>query len=121
MATQPTLNSQAMPYVNEYEEQIFYKGSVRRMANGNLVRDLVTSSAKLRFTMTWRYLTITERGNVETALGYVADGTSRTFVSPRNQSYTAVLAEGGEPTWTVHRVTNGSGTRYSGTLVLEEV
>lgn len=123
-ATQPTLNAQALPYPkmdDGYTETIFLKGSVRRMASGALVRDLVTTSAKLRFTLTWTALTITERNNVETALGYVKDGTSRTFLSPRNQSYTVVLAEGGEPEWAVRPVAGGTAFRYSGTLILEEV
>lgn len=126
MATQPTLNSGNLPYPDNkggYEEEVFYKGSVRRMASGALVRDIVTSSnhQKLRFTLTWTNRTISERSLVDTALGYLYDGTARTFLSPRNQSYTVVLAEGGEPAWQMTGVANNGTALYTGTLVLEEV
>lgn len=123
-ATQPTLNSANIPYPKSedgYVEESFLKGSVRRMANGALVRDLVTTSVKLRFTLNYVHLTITERGQVDTALGYLKDGTSRTYLSPRNVSYTVVLAEGGEPKWEVRTVQGGAAFRYSGTLIMEEV
>lgn len=122
-AVTPTLNSQALPDTKQdgYKEEIFLKGSVRRMASGALVRDLVSTSVKLRFTLEWVGLTVGQRNNVETALGYVKDGTSRTFLSPRNQTYTVVLAEGGEPTWEVRTANNGTAFRYSGTMILEEV
>lgn len=122
-ATQPTLNGANIPYPKNdgYTEKSFLKGSSRRMANGSIVRDLVTTSVKLRFTLRYEYLTVTERGQVETALGYLKDGTSRTFLSPRNISYTVVLAEDGEPEWEVRPVQGGSAFRYSGTLIMEEV
>lgn len=123
-ATQPTLNGANIPYPKAeggYIEETFLKGGVRRMADGSLVRDLVTTSVKLRFTFNYSFLTVTERGQVETALGYLKDGTSRTFVSPRNISYTVVLAEDGEPEWEVRPVQGGSAFRYSGTLIMEEV
>ena len=123
-ATQPTLNSASIPYPKAedgYVEESFLKGSVRRMANGALVRDLVTTDVKLRFTFNYSHITVTERGQVETALGYLKDGTSRAFLSPRNVSYTVVLAEGGEPEWEVRPVQGGAAFRYSGTLKLEEV
>lgn len=122
MATQPVINGQTLQYVSDYDEEIFYKASVRRMASGALVRDVVTSAnhLKLRFTLTWQNITITERNNVQTALGYLYDGTARAYTSPRNQSYTVVLAENGEPKWEVTRAA-GDVLRYSGALVLEEV
>ena len=106
-ANAPTLNSVTMPYPAEYTEEQFYKGAVRRMANGSLVRDLVTNTRKLRFTLTWNMLTATDRNTVTTALSNVETGSSQTYLSPRNLSYTVVLAEDGEPEWTVTPVKNG--------------
>lgn len=121
-AIAPVLNGTTLPHPRRsgYKEEVFYKGTVRRMASGALVRELMTSSRKVRFTLEWSGLTVTQRNNVETALVDLQDGTSRSFTSPRNISYTVVLAEDGEPKWDVFL--DGAGTFYfSGSMTLEEV
>lgn len=110
-----------MPFREGQEERVFYKGSVQRMASGALVRDNVSSTPKLRFVLEWRGLTTAERTTVMTALATVADGTSRSFTSARNLTYTVVLAEDGAPEWTVYPARGGSEFRFDGALTLEEV
>lgn len=123
IAVNPVLHTTTlpMPASEGQVEKTFYKGRVERMANGNLVRDNVSNSPKLRFTIAWEMLTATERNTVMTALATVADGTSRSYTSIRNLTYTVVLAEDGEPEWEIVPVKANSEFRYSGALVLEEV
>lgn len=123
IAVAPVLHTTTlpMPSTEGQTEEVYYKGSVERMANGALVRDLVTSTAKRRFTLEWSALTTAEHNTVMTALATVADGTSRSFTSIRNVSYTVVLAEDGEPEWEIIGAKGNSEFRYAGRLVLEEV
>lgn len=123
MATAPVVNGQTLPYAQQdrYTEEVFYKGTVKRMASGALVRELMTASRKLRFKLEWVALSATQKGYIDTALGYLEDGTSRSFTSPRNQNYTVVLAEGGEPEWKIRANLATGAFLYSGTLILEEV
>ena len=121
VATAPVLSTQTLAHPIEYNEETFYKGSVHRMANGALVRENITNSVKLRFTLTWVALTATERTTLATALATMADGTSVSYISPRNVTYTVVIAEDGEPDFKVLAVKAGAEFRYGGTVVLEEV
>lgn len=123
VAVAPVLHTTTLPMPSSegQTEEVFYKGRVERMANGNLVRDNVSNSPKLRFTLDWVALTAAERNTVMTALATVADGSSRSYTSIRNLTYTVVLAEDGEPEWEIVPVRANSEFRYSGRLVLEEV
>ena len=122
IAGAPVINSTTLAHVSEYEEVQFLRGSAHRMANGQIVRENISATVKLRFTLTWAYIDVTARNLIAaTALNAITGGASVSYTSPRNLSYTVVLADEELPTWTTHRVANGAGLAYSGSLTLEEV
>ena len=118
--TTPTLGGVTLPVPSEYGESNFTKGTVQRMANGALVRDLVQSGAKNRFALTFDMLTDVQKSAVRSGVATVRDGSSVTFLAPTGTSYTVVLADGGEPEWEAVSL-RGTELRWRGTIELEEV
>lgn len=116
----PTLGGVTLPVPSKYDEENFTKGTVKRMANGALVRDLVQSGAKNRFMLDFDMLTDAQRTSVRSGVATVRDGSSVTFLAPTGTSYTVVLAEGGEPEWEAVPL-RGTELRWRGAIKLEEV
>lgn len=119
LVTGVATRSLPQPAQEEYTEELFQRGSARRMASGVLVREVTSSTLFRRFSLSWKYLTATQVGVVNSAVADIDDGSTATFTNPQGTSYTVVLAENGFPTWTVRTVAGGA-FRYSGTLVLEQ-
>lgn len=83
-----------MPYPSEYEEVIGYYGASQFMADGSLHLELQDSSAKRRFSFTWRGLTTAQRATIITASATTATA-SVTLVTVTGDSYT--VTRSGEP------------------------
>lgn len=94
MATQPVLGGTTMPHPSEYEEVIGYYGAAQTMADASLRLELQDSSAKRRFSFTWRGLTTAQRATIITALATTATA-SVTLVTVTGDSYT--VTRSGEP------------------------
>jgi hypothetical protein len=102
-----------------YTEELFQRGTVRRMASGVLVREATSTTVFRRFTIEWVYLNPTQLGIVNNAVADMDDGSTASFTNPQGTTYTVVLAEDSFPTWKI--TTDGAGTfRYSGRLILEQ-
>lgn len=107
------------PKKDGYIEELWQRGTTRRMASGVLVREVTNSTLFRRFEIEWVALNPTQWGVVNSAVADMDDGSSATFTSPQGTSYTVVLAEGGMPQWRVNTAANGTFI-YSGTLKLEQ-
>lgn len=102
-----------------YSEELFQRGTVRRMASGVLVREATSTTVFRRFTLQWVYLTASQVGIVNNAIADMDDGSTATFTNPQGSNYTVVLAEDSFPQWAI--TTDGAGAfRYSGSIVLEQ-
>jgi hypothetical protein len=106
------------PIQDDYTEELFQRGSTRRMASGILVREITSSTVFRRFKITWKLLTSSQWGVVNNVCTDMDDGSTATFTNPQGTNYTVVLAENGFPEWKVRTV--ASEFRYSGTLILEQ-
>lgn len=89
MATQPVLGGTTLPWPDNdgYQENTGYRGAGRIMADGSVVFDVVNTSLKRRFTLTWSTLTASEKATVETAFATVRDS-SASFTAPTGTVYT---------------------------------
>jgi hypothetical protein len=106
------------PMQNGYSEEVLYRGTTHRMANGGLVRENVSTTMMRVITYEWAQLTSADRSIVEAAVADMIDGSTASLTAPTGATYTVVLGET-LPQWQVRKV--GGGTlRYSGKLVLEK-
>jgi hypothetical protein len=108
-----------VPLQDGYTVEDYQKGTTRRMAGGLLVREVVATGLKRRFTFKWKLLTSTQRGVVDNAVTDMLDGSTAAFTDPQSTSFTVVLAEEDLPKWEVRTV--ASTYYYSGSLKLEQV
>lgn len=122
MATTPALGGTTLPQVSAtdgYTETLDYRGGMRRMANGSVTIDLVASSVKRKFRLTWPGLTDAQKGTVTTAFATI-DDSSASFTAPTGTSYT-VTRDPDSPGLTFDSYMQGGGAmRWRCTMYLEE-
>lgn len=133
MATQPRIGSNVagtlnthytlLPHVGAsegYSESLDYRGGLRRMAAGNVTIDLVDSSVKRKFRLSWPGLTDTEKATLVTAFAWLDDSSAQ-FLSPTNTTYT-VTRDPESPGLSFDGFMQGGGAlRWRCTMYLEEV
>lgn len=116
-----TLNSNNLPDPQTYKIGRFFRGSSVTMADGTIRFDLVSATAKRRFTLQWVAITDAERTILETAFDDL-DSSSQTFTDHLSASFTVTRAEDQEEIEFEHVPTAASGERWStNALVLVEV
>jgi hypothetical protein len=93
--TTATLGGVTLPHVQPdgYIERPGYRGADRVMLSGALATDLLTTTVKRTFELTWRRLTEAQVTTLLSAFATVRDG-SAAFVSPLGGSYTVTRDEG---------------------------
>lgn len=113
------VNSQNLPQCSQYTTRIEFLGGSVTLASGDLRRDLVDTSGKRRWTLTWAALTGTELGNVITAHG-AAVAADVSFTSPDGTGYTVNAGPSPSLSWEAYKVPGGT-LLYRVTMELYEV
>jgi len=91
---QATLNSVNLPYVSKndgYEESVEYRGYQQTLADGSTATELVSTTVKRRFRLSWVALTEDQVTNSSTGVLKAYEGIragSAAFVSPINGNHT---------------------------------
>lgn len=88
--TTPVLGGTTLPQVarnDGYSETLELRGADTIMASGALHTDLVQSSGKRRFSLSWKAMTEAQVTTIETAWATVKNA-SVSFTSPRGGSFT---------------------------------
>jgi len=116
-----TLNSNNLPDPQVYKITRFFRSSSTTMADGTIRFDLVSATAKRKFTLQWVAVTDADRTTLEAAFDDLDDG-SQTFTDHLSASFTVTRAEDQDEIEFEHVPTATSGERWStNTLVLVEV
>jgi hypothetical protein len=120
VATQPVLGGVTLPWPSEYRAAVGYRGGQLEMADGSVVTDLVTATAKRRWTLTWKSLSTADRATVESALATVKNAAA-TFTSLEGVTTSVTRdAQQGEVEFTAVPASNGR-TLWQASLALREV
>ena len=114
-----TLAGQTLPDPNNYQYTSGYRGSGVTMASGAVKFDLVNSTAKRKFTLTWKALTATNKTALESAWASLKTA-SGTFVNYDSASYT-VTRDPASPDLSFVDLKTGAGVKWTATIVLLEV
>jgi hypothetical protein len=119
MAVLPVLGGTTLPNVSAYTEDIDYYGGNVVTASGSVSWQLVDTTARRSFVLTWTALVEGSVSVVEAGLDTINNGTA-SFTSPRNATYTVTRspeATGIAWVW----FTDGAGNlRADGSLTLRE-
>jgi hypothetical protein len=119
MAT-PVLGGVTLPNPSEYEVQEEYRGAGRLMADGTVVYDLYSTTAKHVYTLTWATLTTAQKATVVSAFATVKNS-SATMTDFEGNSVTVTRAPDQDTvTFTAVPVANG-GVRWRAQITLREV
>lgn len=92
--TQAVLNSINLPYVSKrdgYEESVEYRGYQQTLADGSTATELVSTTVKRRFRLSWVALTEDQVTNASTGITKAYEGVrsgTATFTSPVGGSHT---------------------------------
>ena len=92
--TQATLNSINLPYVRKndgYEETVDYRGYQQTLADGSTATELVSTTVKRRFRLSWVALTEDQVTNASTGILKAYEGIragTATLVSPIGGTHT---------------------------------
>ena len=118
----PVLGSVTLPAIaatDGYSETLDYRGGMRRNASGGVVTQLVASSVKRKFRLTWPALTDAQKSTVISAFATV-DDSSASFTAPTGTAYT-VTRDPDSPGVSFDMFMIGGGTtRWRCSLFLEE-
>ena len=118
----PVLGSVTLPAIaaaDGYSETLDYRGGFRRNASGGVVTQLVASSVKRKFRLTWPALTDAQKTTVINAFATV-DDSSASFTAPTGTAYT-VTRDPDSPGVSFDMFMIGGGTtRWRCSLFLEE-
>lgn len=117
-ATTPTLGGQALALPSEQSYSIEYRGGTLRMADGSIVHDLVDTTARYRFRLSWTLITAAQKSTILTAYAGIKNATA-TYVSIENTSHTVTRPDGGEPD-VMPIVTAGGDVKFNLSLELIE-
>jgi hypothetical protein len=117
----PTLEGTSLPPPSGYEESDSFRGASVVMSSGVVKFEIVQSSAKIDFTLTWDALTETQIGTIRTAWAAIKTTyTSSNFLSLRNVSYT-VTRHPDQKELKFPAVKTARGIRFKGQIKLREV
>ena len=118
----PVLGAVTLPAIaaaDGYSETLDYRGGFRRNASGGVVTQLVASSVKRKFRLSWPALTDAQKATVISAFATV-DDSSASFTAPTGTAYT-VTRDPDSPGVSFDMFMIGGGTtRWRCTLFLEE-
>ena len=119
--TTPVLAGTTLTVPSGYTQTVGYRGGRQLMADGTLVTDLVNTSAKRVFELSWNALTDAQKSSLETAHAAIKD-TSGSYTDISGTSYTVTLDEGGgDLEFEAKHVGNGAAVRWGVTLTLRQV
>jgi len=114
----PTLGGTTLAYPATYNYSRGYRGGRRIMSDGSLVTDLVDTTVKHEFRMTWKLLTSTQLTAIQTAWAAI-DDSSGTFVDINSNSYTVTQPQN-MPNLLIEEVNTALGYRYNVEMRLRE-
>ncbi len=118
----PVLGAVTLPAIaatDGYSETLDYRGGFRRNASGGVVTQLVASSVKRKFRLSWPALTDAQKATVISAFATV-DDSSASFTAPTGTAYT-VTRDPDSPGVSFDMFMIGGGTtRWRCSLFLEE-
>ena len=118
----PVLGAVTLPAIaatDGYSETLDYRGGFRRNASGGVVTQLVASSVKRKFRLSWPALTDAQKATVISAFATV-DDSSASFTAPTGTAYT-VTRDPDSPGVSFDMFMIGGGTtRWRCTMFLEE-
>lgn len=117
--TTPVLGGVTLPEPSEYRAKVGYRGAGRVMADGSVAYDLISTTAKSEWTLTWPALTTAQRATVASAFDTVKNS-SAAFTSLEGTS-TNVTRLPEQDTIEFEAVQTRNGPRWRCTLVLREV
>lgn len=124
MATQPVLQGTTLPWPKAdggYEESYAMRAVSVETANGNLVFQRITTSAKREFTLSWQAITNGDRGNILAAYdALLSTGGTNNFTSIHGNTYTVTPLPNNPPIVGEFLNTPGGG-KYNVTIKLREV
>ena len=117
-ATTPTLGGVSLPMPAEQPYVRLFRGGTLEMADGSIVKDLVDTTVRYRFTLKWKLITATQKGTIQTQWDAIKNATA-TYVSIENSSHTVTQPDGAELEVTP-RVTAGGDIKFDVTMELIE-
>lgn len=117
--TTPALGGTSLPEPSEYEETESYRGGGRLMASGAVVFDLLSTTAKHSYVLTWDALTASQKSTIKTAFATVKNS-SAAFTTIEGASVT-VTRDPEQADITFKAIAAAGGTRWSTTMKLREV
>lgn len=118
----PVLGGTTLPAIaaaDGYTETLDYRGSMRRMADGSVVTQLVASAVKRKFRLSWPALTDAQKATLITAYATV-DDSSASFTAPTGASYTVTRDPDSSGLSLEMFMIAGGSTRWRASLFLEE-
>lgn len=115
----PVLAGQTLADPSEYRRSYTYRGGRQIMADGSIVTDLVNTSAKATWEMSWPALNNTQAGALQTAFAAIKD-TSGSYTDIDGSAYTVTLDEGFD-TLDFEYVRAAAGDRWRAALKLRQV
>lgn len=94
-ATTPVLGGTTLPMPTDQDYTRLYRGGTQQMADGSIVKDLVDTTARHKFSLKWKLKTNTELGTIQTAWDGIKN-TTATYTSIRNTNHTVTQPDGAE-------------------------
>ena len=116
--TQPILGGTTLPHPSEYKEARLFRGAMVEMADGSAAFDVVNTNAKKLYTLTWKAVTDTNKGTIETAFDAMKTA-SVAFTPPSGAGATTVTRTDKDLAFDVIRA--APGLRWNVTMELREV
>lgn len=92
-ATTPSLGGQALPMPKSQDYERLFRGGTLTMADGSIVHDLVDTTVRYKFKLSWVLLTATQKGTIQTQWDAIKD-TTATYISIENTSHTVTQPDG---------------------------
>jgi hypothetical protein len=123
--SKPIIGSVTLPHLSEYSESVGFRGGHLILASGSVVYDVVNTSAKRTFRLSWKALTTTEKDDVMDAYNLLKISPA-SYVGPEGGTPVQVTRseQQGELDWESVSVSNGQNGQilmWSTTLMLREV
>ena len=94
-ATQPTLGGVTLAYPAKQTYGRFFRGGTLEMADGSIVKDLVDTTVRYRFRLSWKLITSSQKSTIQTQWDAIKN-TTATYVSIENTSHTVTQPDGAE-------------------------
>lgn len=113
------LGGVTLPDPSEYEEEESFRGAGRLMADGSVAYDLLSTTAKHQYTVTWGTLTAAQKTTVKSAFATVKNA-SAAFTTIEGTSVT-VTRTPDQDTVSFAAVPVAGGVRWRASMKLREV